>query len=172
MNNQSDRDTIAEEAVGQRRDGAPSYAVKEEMSEEAVRRIAQSAGAAASIPRRPQNLLANGSGMRIRTLRAAHKRRPGSLVYTERQRLRFRAAQAIRFSRPVVRLLNSCQIASMNNHLRWRSRASPSAMRPQSCFTGEPTRMPERDRVRFKLRDLHGARDIREGSSSQLSSKP
>src|SRR5215813_14030524 len=51
VNNQPDRDTIAEEAVGQRRDGAPSYAVKEEMSpEEAARRIAQSAGAAASIP--------------------------------------------------------------------------------------------------------------------------
>jgi hypothetical protein len=51
MNNQPDRDTIAEEAVGQRRDGAPSYPAKEEMSpEEAVRRIAQSAGAAASIP--------------------------------------------------------------------------------------------------------------------------
>jgi hypothetical protein len=50
MNNQTDRDTIAEEAVGQRRDGAPPYAVKEEMSPEAVRRIAESAGAAASIP--------------------------------------------------------------------------------------------------------------------------
>jgi hypothetical protein len=51
MNNQTDRDAIAEEAVGQRRDGAPPYAVKEEMSpEEAVRRIAESAGAAASTP--------------------------------------------------------------------------------------------------------------------------
>jgi hypothetical protein len=53
MNNQPDGDTIAEEAVGQRRDDAPPYAVKknEEMSpEEAVRRIVQSAGAAASTP--------------------------------------------------------------------------------------------------------------------------
>ena len=59
-----------------------------------------------------------GRGCVFRTLRAAHKRRPGSLVYTVRQRLRFRVAQAIRYSRPAVELLNSYQIASMNNHLR------------------------------------------------------
>jgi hypothetical protein len=67
MNNQSDRDTIAEEAVGQRRDGAPSYAVKEEMSEEAVRRIAQSAGAAASIPEKTaESVGENLSQVRVR----------------------------------------------------------------------------------------------------------
>jgi hypothetical protein len=67
MNNQSDRDTIAAEAVGQRRDGAPSYAVKEEMSEEAVRRIAQSAGAAASIPEKTaESVGENLSQVRVR----------------------------------------------------------------------------------------------------------
>src|ERR1700757_4746373 len=63
MNDQSDRDTIADEAVGQRRDGAPWYAVKEEMSpEEAVRRIALSAGAAASIPEKTAESVSERGG--------------------------------------------------------------------------------------------------------------
>jgi len=53
MKNHPDRDTIAEEAVGQRHDSAPPDAVKEKedfSQEEAVRRFAISSGSQASIP--------------------------------------------------------------------------------------------------------------------------
>jgi hypothetical protein len=49
MNNQSHRDRIAEEAVGQTHESPPTYAAKEDIApEEALRRIARSAGAQAS----------------------------------------------------------------------------------------------------------------------------
>jgi hypothetical protein len=52
MNNRPDPDQIAEEAVGQRHDSPPPHAVKEKEAmspEDAVRRVARSAGADASI---------------------------------------------------------------------------------------------------------------------------
>jgi len=170
MNNRPNPDQIAEEAVGQRHDSPPPHAVKEkeDMSpEDAVRQIARSAGADASTSEKT----AESVGERVGDAYSD----PESGIQTQTKKFDLHGAttaQAIRFSRPAVRSLNSYQIASMNNHLRWRSPASPSAMRPQSCFTGEPMRMSGRRRVRFKLRDLHGARDIRKHSSSQLSSKP
>jgi hypothetical protein len=65
MKNHPDRDTIAEEAIGQRHDSAPPYAVKEpeNMSpEEALRRNAMSSGSQASIPEKTAESLGERLG--------------------------------------------------------------------------------------------------------------
>ena len=73
MERQTDRDRIAEEAVGQRHENAPPYAgTQPDISqEEAARRFAAAPGAGASIQEKTAESIRERVGMRIPTLRAS-----------------------------------------------------------------------------------------------------
>src|ERR1700747_3539829 len=82
MNRQSDRDRIAEEAVGQRHGSAPPYAEGKAgvSQEEAARQLAPSSGAQASTPEKPPRPSVSESGMRIRTLKGSSNIRRATRV--------------------------------------------------------------------------------------------
>jgi hypothetical protein len=103
MKNQLDRDEIAEEAVGQKHDSPPPYAVKKEnTSPETVRQMALSSGSQASIPAKTAESLGERVGNAYSD--------PGSAAPTQKRRAerqpRAQASGTIDLGRQVVQVLS------------------------------------------------------------------